>query len=86
MYDWNKSIKLNRNIEAQENLEEALEFFKKIHSSSGEAEALLALSELYGNLGSSDLALESCGRAIAIAENLKIPLLHECQAMRESLL
>ena len=78
-------IKLEQYSEALEYLQGSLEIFRAIGFREGEAEALLRLAELHQKLGSIDIALEDCDRALAIAIELKIPLVEECETLRREL-
>jgi tetratricopeptide (TPR) repeat protein len=78
-------IKLERYSEALELLQVALGIYQDIGFRSGEAEALRQLAELHQKTGSIDLAREYCDRALALAIELGIPLVKECEELKQQL-
>ncbi|MBD3886895.1 tetratricopeptide repeat protein [Phormidium tenue FACHB-886] len=76
-------IKLEQHSEALENLQNALSIFREVNSRTGEAETLKNLAELHQKTGSSELARQECDQALAIATELGIPLVKECEDLRE---
>ncbi|PSB24033.1 tetratricopeptide repeat-containing serine protease family protein [Stenomitos frigidus] len=75
-------LKLERYTEAQPHLQTSLEIFKALGDRTNEAEALLRLAELHHKTGQLDLAREYCDAALAIATELGIPLVKECEELR----
>ena len=75
-------IKLERFPEALENLQLVLGFFKEIGGRAAEAETLKNLAELHHKTGQSDLSREYCDAALALATELGIPLVKECEALK----
>jgi tetratricopeptide (TPR) repeat protein len=55
-------------------IQEALEIFRNIHSSAGEARALKDLAEIYYYLSQNDMALDFSDRALHIASRISVPL------------
>ncbi|MBD3884133.1 tetratricopeptide repeat protein [Phormidium tenue FACHB-886] len=78
-------IRLEQCSEALEYLQASLEIFQEIGDREGEAEALLRLAELHQKIGSIELARQECARALAIATELGIPLVKECEALKQQL-
>jgi tetratricopeptide (TPR) repeat protein len=78
-------IKLGQFPQALENSQAALEIFQNLGDRSGEAEVLKNLAELHQKLGSIELARQECDRALAIAIELEIPLVKECEILKQQL-
>jgi hypothetical protein len=55
------------------------------HDRANEAEALLRLAELHQKLGEIGLAQELCDRALAISTELGIPLIKDCEELKQKL-
>jgi tetratricopeptide (TPR) repeat protein len=79
-------IKLERYSEALENLQTSLKIHRAIGDHAGEADVLKNLAELHQKLGHRERAVEYCDLALVIATKLGIPLLKECQELKEKLL
>jgi tetratricopeptide (TPR) repeat protein len=84
--DWGATqIKLEQYPEALENSLAALAIFREIGDRTNEAEALKNLAELHQKMGESDVARDYCEQALALATELGIPLVEECQKLWEEL-
>lgn len=79
------SIKLRQYSDALELLKSSLEIFRKIGDRANEAEAFLRLAQLHQQTGEIDLAREYCDQALALANELGIPLAEECRNLKEQL-
>ncbi len=79
-------IKLKQYSEALEYLQAALEIFRNIGNGFAEAHALMSLPKLHQELGCPKLAQECCDLALVIATELGLPLVKECQELKEKLL
>ena len=77
--------KLERYLEAEENLQIALKIFRKTGARPTEVIALYNLAEISQNLGDSILALKYCVHALSIAIELDIPLQKECRELKQQL-
>jgi hypothetical protein len=66
-------------------LQVSLEIFREIGDRANESEALLRLAELHQKTGSIDLARQVCDRALALAIELGIPLVKECETLKQQL-
>ncbi|MBD1867008.1 tetratricopeptide repeat protein [Cyanobacteria bacterium FACHB-471] len=78
-------IKLQQYPEALASSIAALAIFREIGDRANEAEALRNLAELHQKLGEADVAREYCEQALALATELGIPLVKECQKLWEEL-
>ena len=78
-------MKLERYSEALENFQLVLEMFQQIGDRAAEAEVLKYLADLHQKLGSIATALEYCDRALAIAIELGIPLVRDCEILKQQL-
>jgi|GEM_PF-1295059 len=78
-------IKLERYSEAQQYIQLSLKIFKELDIRDGEAEAFLRLAELHHKTYQPALARECCDAALALATGLGIPLVKECEELRELL-
>ena len=86
LVNWGQTLtKLEQYSEALEPVQVSLEIFREIGSREGESEALLRLAELHQKLGSIELARQECDRALAIAIELGIPLVKECEMLKQQL-
>jgi len=75
-------IGLEQNSDALEQLHAALLIFREVNSRSDEAEALKSLAELHQKLGEAEVARGYCEQALALATELGIPLVEECQKLK----
>lgn len=78
-------IKLEQYSEALMHLQVSLEIFIEIGDRENESFALLRLAELHQKTGAIELARQECDRALAIATELGIPLVKECQELKSQL-
>ncbi|MBD2059038.1 tetratricopeptide repeat protein [Oculatella sp. FACHB-28] len=78
-------IELEQCPEAMENSLAALAILREIGDRASEAEVLRNLAELHQKLGEADVAREYCEQASALATELGIPLVEECQKLWEEL-
>jgi tetratricopeptide (TPR) repeat protein len=86
LVNWGQTLtKLEQYSEALEPVQVSLEIFREIGSREGESEALLRLAELHQKLGSIELARQECDRALEIAIELGIPLVKECEILKQQL-
>ncbi|MCU0549401.1 MAG: tetratricopeptide repeat protein [Leptolyngbya sp. Prado105] len=76
-------VKLGQYSEALPHLQVSLKISQDIGDRDGEAEALLRLAELHQKTGLIGLARQECDRALAIATELGIPLVKECEELKE---
>jgi tetratricopeptide (TPR) repeat protein len=67
-------------------IQEALEIVSKIGNRHAEAEFLKNLAEIYQKLGNLDLAIKYCDQALNLAKELGIPLVKECEELKQKLL
>jgi tetratricopeptide (TPR) repeat protein len=79
-------IRLDLYSEALKALHTALEICNTTGNRSIQAEVQKVLAEAYQILGPRTLAIEYCNRALSIAAELGIPLVKECQELKEKLL
>lgn len=66
-------------------LQASLEIFREIGDRAKESKALLSLAELHQKTGSIELARQECDRALAIATELGISLVKECETLKQQL-
>ncbi|WP_416669401.1 tetratricopeptide repeat protein [Egbenema bharatensis] len=78
-------IKLEQYSDSLEQLQSSLEIFREIGDRTNESEALLRLAELHQKTGKLDRALEYCDRALQMAMELGIPLVKECEELKQQL-
>ncbi|MDJ1185878.1 tetratricopeptide repeat protein, partial [Roseofilum casamattae] len=72
-------------VDSLETLQSALEIFRAVSSKSEEAEVLKDLAIVYWELDRQKLAIESCNKALAMATQLDIPLVKDCQELKQAL-
>ncbi|MCC3473502.1 MAG: tetratricopeptide repeat protein [Microcoleus sp. PH2017_15_JOR_U_A] len=75
-------IKLEQYPESMEKLNRALEIFREISARRNKAEVLKNLAELHQAMGEFDVARQYCQQALALATELGIPLVAECEALQ----
>jgi tetratricopeptide (TPR) repeat protein len=78
-------IKIERYTEALEALQNALEICNQTGNRSLRVEILKNLAELYQQTGETDRALEYCDRSLELAIELGIPLVKECEELKQQL-
>jgi len=78
-------IKLKQYSEAQQRLQTSLEIFQSLGDRANESEVLQRLAELHYKTGEIEQAREFCDRQGAIASELGIPLVKECEELQEKL-
>jgi len=74
--------KLQQYPEAFEVLQKSLKISKNIGDREGESHTLRILAELHQDLGECDVARQYCQQALALATELGIPLVAECEALQ----
>ena len=77
---------LQQYSKSQKNLEVALEIFRQIEQVADEATVLASLAKLYYKLSIYKIAHSYCNQALDIATELDIPLVQECQELKDKLL
>ncbi|UBF24465.1 tetratricopeptide repeat protein [Kovacikia minuta CCNUW1] len=83
LFNWGAILlKLEQYSEAQQPLQLSLNIFKSLDDLEGEADALLRLGELHYKTGQLDQAREFCDRALALATELGVPLVKECEELQ----
>jgi tetratricopeptide (TPR) repeat protein len=75
-------LKLEQYTDAQPHLQASLEIFKALGDRANEAEACLRFAELHHKTGQPDRAREYCDAALALAIELGIPLVKDCEALK----
>jgi tetratricopeptide (TPR) repeat protein len=75
-------LKLEQYPECLTNNQAALELFREIGLRAGEAAALKNLAEVHHALGAIEVARQYCQQALALATELGIPLVAECEALQ----
>ena len=78
-------LKLEQYAECLINNQTALEISREIGDQEGDAEALKNLAELHQVLGEVEVARRYCQQALELATELGIPLVEECQKLKEEL-
>ena len=78
-------IRLAQYDEAQENLQKALAIFRETKAPAAEAEVLKLLAELHHNTGKLEEARDYCDATLQLAIKLGIPLVEDCQKLKEEL-
>lgn len=78
-------LRLEQYTEAESNLLTALKISRNIGLRSSEATVYRSLAELYFKLEQFERAKGYCEQAIALASELGIPLLQECQKLESKI-
>jgi tetratricopeptide (TPR) repeat protein len=75
-------LKLEQYLASFTHNQAALEIFQEIGDRNNEAEVFKNLAQLHQALGESELARQYCQQALALATELGIPLVAECEALQ----
>jgi tetratricopeptide (TPR) repeat protein len=78
-------LKLEQYPESLTNIQAGLEIFQEIGNKYNESHALKNLAELYQALNKIEVARQYCYQALALADELRIPLAVECKTLLQTL-